>query len=734
MPPGGEYGVSGVVRDLKGAGIKDVVLDFVQGEEILGTVTTDETGRWSKSGGLAGVVKIVPRAENWKFEPGSLTVSIEDAGAVLNFVGTCYGYSISGTVVDREGDPVPGVQLLYFEDSMVYAMDSIADYAGRITTGPDGEWKIDSVNEIVTIVPVKTTYRFLPQVQEFVRASDGAKFIGLSGLTTHADGEGKITKEDLDESRVKLTAEATDDAYSFVAWLVTTVADNPDDPAGLIYVEEELEDESIIVTLDGPVKAIAYFQIVDAEPYIVGTFDVIHSFPPMALEEEFADELAASSKLVTAPKFDAAVGGDSFLQEYAGGDERIVMFDHFDYDRQSAELSAAGWQVVDHIEILNAYLVERDPTVKLYKELNELTGVYSEERNGIVKLFGLKIPNDQFYFAQWHYHQIRLAQAWSVTTGNKEIRVAVVDTGIDPNHRDLRDNLDLEHLVEADFTADGGDGIDYHGHGTHVAGTIGALTDNEILMSGVMWEVTIRPVKVFDASGRATNWTVVNGMLYAAGLLDQEGKPSNPNPVDIINLSLGGGWTQFEQDAVEKIDKAGIIIVAASGGNDGNPMVSYPAAHPEVIAVGAVGKVNVNDPHGFTEPPLADYSNWGSALDVVAPGGAGRVTNDYVWSTYPSYLHPAGGEYAGMGGTSMACPHVAGVVGLMLANGIEKEDVRDILRRTSMEIHLPSPNVYFGHGLVNAYWAVNSLDDEDFRFIQGLRDGNTVHVKKMKCH
>ncbi len=85
-------------------------------------------------------------------------------------------------------------------------------------------------------------------------------------------------------------------------------------------------------------------------------------------------------------------------------------------------------------------------------------------------------------------------------------------------------------------------------------------------------------------------------------------------------------------------------------------------------------------------------------------------------------------------GPPWPAPHVAGVVGLMLANGIEKEDVRDILRRTSMEIHLPSPNVYFGHGLVNAYWAVNSLDDEDFRFIQGLRDGNTVHVKKMKCH
>jgi subtilisin family serine protease len=81
-----------------------------------------------------------------------------------------------------------------------------------------------------------------------------------------------------------------------------------------------------------------------------------------------------------------------------------------------------------------------------------------------------------------------------------------------------------------------------------------------------------------------------------------------------------------------------------------------------------------------------------------------------------------------MGGTSMACPHVSGVVGLMLANGIAKEDIMDVLQRTAMEIHLPTPNIYFGHGLVNAYWAVNALDDGDLLIIQGIRNGNQIEI------
>jgi serine protease len=623
-------------------------------------------------------------------------------------IGTGKKYTASGIVVDLNENPIAGVDVILSKGNEELAV---------VTTGDDGKWVKDGLSGNVVITPGSEWWDFSPTSESINGETRDIKFVmKMSTLETHADGEGRIVVEPVGPNSVRLTGKPTDPRYSFFLWAITTLGET-----------EEFEEESITVTLDNPVKAKAYFDIADRDPYLMGSIEVVHSFP-MALEEDAAAQVAGlSSAMGNARTFDAPVG-DSFVQEYAG-EQRIVMFDFFDYDTQVAELEQAGWKVIDHLEILNAYLVEPDPGRTVFRQLDDLSGISSIDRNGIVRPFGVNIPNDELYPYQWHYHQIRLAQAWSVTTGDKNIRIAVVDTGIDPEHTDLKGQIDpyaLENLAETDFTADK-DGIDYHGHGTHVAGTIGAATNNGYLVSGVMWDVTILPVKVFDASGRATNWTVVQGMLYAAGLLNEEGKPHNPNPVDVINMSLGGGWTKVEEEAVALIDAAGVIMVAATG-NEGTPFVSYPAAHPQVIAVGAVGKVDVDDPDGFTEPPLTGYSNYGSGINVVAPGAAGRVVNDYVWSTYPSYLHPAGREYAGMGGTSMACPHVSGVVGLMLANGIAKEDIMDVLQRTAMEIHLPTPNIYFGHGLVNAYWAVNALDDGDLLIIQGIRNGNQIEI------
>jgi serine protease len=110
------------------------------------------------------------------------------------------------------------------------------------------------------------------------------------------------------------------------------------------------------------------------------------------------------------------------------------MFDFFDYDNQVAELEQAGWKVIDHLEILSAYLVEPDSDRTVYRQLDDLSGVNSVDRNSIVRPLGMMIPDDEYYPAQWHYQQIRLAQAWSITTGSRDIRIAVVDTGIDPEH------------------------------------------------------------------------------------------------------------------------------------------------------------------------------------------------------------------------------------------------------------------------------------------------------------
>ncbi len=151
--------------------------------------------------------------------------------------------------------------------------------------------------------------------------------------------------------------------------------------------------------------------------------------------------------------------------------------------------------------------------------------------------------------------------------------------------------------------------------------------------------------------------------------------------------------------------------MAASGNS--NCSLLYPAGYPEVIAVGAVGY------NGSLAPARAPYSNFGPELDLVAPGG------DLSFGILSTDVNSSGGHiYGYRAGTSMAAPHVAGVLGLMLAAGINPDEARDILCRTSMDLGEPGFDPYYGYGLVNAYWAVNEV--EGIRILVGERQGETV--------
>ncbi len=342
-------------------------------------------------------------------------------------------------------------------------------------------------------------------------------------------------------------------------------------------------------------------------------------------------------------------------------------------------------------------------------------------------------PNDPSYQdRQWHFFApdspftingknfvpvggANLPGAWAVTTGTSTVRVAVIDTGILPGHPELAANvlpgydfIGSDALASfglpANFVSNDGGGRDADAtdpgdwvtaaekaqysqcrfddtdttddrsswHGTHVAGTISAATNNAAGVAGIGWNVKIVPLRVLGKCG-GSSFDIVDAMLWAAGI-DVPGVPANPTPVDVMNLSLGGSagtCSQFYQDAVNRIVAKGVTIVAASG-NESGAVVS-PANCKGVIAV-----------TGHTiEGDNTDFSNVGPEVAISAPAGGdpntlppngseeviaatGSRPGRFVFSTSNLGTTSIGAYgYGGKAGTSMSAPHVAGVAALI---------------------------------------------------------------------
>ncbi|HZY41766.1 MAG TPA: S8 family serine peptidase, partial [Anaerolineae bacterium] len=349
----------------------------------------------------------------------------------------------------------------------------------------------------------------------------------------------------------------------------------------------------------------------------------------------------------------------------------------------------------------------------------------------------LLVPNDPQYGSQWHYfgaYGIDAPAAWDITTGSTDIVVAVIDTGI-LNHADLigrtLPGYDFVHEVQ---TANDGDARDgdpsdpgdwitsaenasgfFAGcgvsssswHGSHVAGTIGAASNNNFGVAGINWVSKIVPVRVLGKCGGYTS-DILDGMKWAAGLA-VAGAPTNANPAKVLNLSLGGqgacGATQ--QTAINAIVAAGTTVVVAAGNSDQDAANFNPASCSNVVSVAATG------PTG----DRASYSNFGAVVDIAAPGGDMAAANDPdgVLSTLNAgTATPGADSYEFYQGTSMAAPHVVGIASLVLSliPTATPDQVRQIMQNTVKAFpggSNPCNTSICGPGIASAFNAVNGL-------------------------
>ncbi|WP_269434596.1 S8 family serine peptidase [Aliidiomarina indica] len=319
------------------------------------------------------------------------------------------------------------------------------------------------------------------------------------------------------------------------------------------------------------------------------------------------------------------------------------------------------------------------------QKLRGLDGVANVEENRIHTITAA--PNDPGYSAQWHYYEpvggMNAEGAWSQGITGQGAVVAVLDTGYRP-HVDLAANILQGYDMISDvFMANDGDGRDTDArdpgdwvsagacgfnnppqdqpsswHGTHVAGTVSAVTNNGTGVAGVAYDAKVVPVRVLGRCG-GTTADIADGILWAAGL-SVPGAPANANPADVINLSLGGGGScqSVTQSAINSARNAGSVIVVAAGNSNTNAANFTPASCNNVVTVAATNR----------DGGRAYYSNYGSVVDLAAPGGAMSSAGDPegVLSTYNSgSTTPASDNYSYSQGTSMAAPHVAGVVALI---------------------------------------------------------------------
>lgn len=326
--------------------------------------------------------------------------------------------------------------------------------------------------------------------------------------------------------------------------------------------------------------------------------------------------------------------------------------------------------------------------------------LFSADPQGVSALSGAvptdNFPDDPMGPLQWHMKQIHVNEAWPISTG-RNVVVAVIDTGVAYKTWDKyvqAEDMDKTHWVPGwDFVHGRREASDDQSHGTHVAGTIAQSTNNGKGVMGVAFETSIMPVKVLSQRGSGSLADVADGVRFSAD-----------HGARVINMSLGGPFADSTLGAaVRHAHNKGTIVVCAAG-NSSRGKSGFPAGYPEAISVSAVDY----------EENLTFYTNYGPDIDIAAPGGDTRSDKngdghpDGVLQNTIEMGDPTRQGYKWYQGTSMACPHVAGVAALVEALGVtDPNAVEGVLKSTARSKGPEGREKGFGAGIVDAHRAAN---------------------------
>jgi len=333
--------------------------------------------------------------------------------------------------------------------------------------------------------------------------------------------------------------------------------------------------------------------------------------------------------------------------------------------------------------------------ISLQKELENIDEIELVEFN-YRKSINI-IPNDSNYSSQWAHNNTGQAggnagtpgcdigseEAWDVTTGNDNVVIAILDTGVN-NHSEFSGRL----LQGYDFIGNDTTPSDGNGHGTACAGISAAKGNNGVGVAGICWDCLILPVKIMSDDGFGEDTEIADGVVW-----------SSDNDADIISMSLGGGaYVSYFDNAINYAVDNGTIVFAASG-NDDASSISYPSAYENCVSIGALSPCNERKTYNSCDGENFWGSNYGNGLDFVAPGVLIHTTSS------------SGGYTSNFNGTSSACPHAAGIAGLILSvdQGLSPEGIKTIMQLSSVDIGLDGYDLETGHGRLNAFNALVTI-------------------------